>query len=470
MHSPNPANSTSKIKAFRKSLSSSFNEQEIRALCFDLGVDYEDLPGQIKTEKIIELIKLLSRLGRWNDLIDHCHQLRPNQDWSIYREIELENNQIHLIDQPFAYSKTRPLYRWLLVFFGVLAALLIISIVMQYSRRGIGSTAIEPTRMPTQNVTATSITLFDVVTATETIDPDPTAAPLPLADENECRTLLDDLQNAFSASDSVEIAYTKVNLREQAVYSIMNANNAYLQKSSANSYEARFDTAFEDQVNDSRRDDTTFRIEDNGDAFTVQIVLHSWGETVIQRHEIQCFNSGRNKLMQGLEVVAGSPIGAWQVIFFISPASQSVSKFDEPDQAACQFVFDALWTALEQEKTVEMTYTKANFREESERDGSVYAAMSAENIFVNASGDSLSGRFLTAFENQTTEDRRDDTTFQLGFDGKMTTQVILHTWGDTLLHTQVVRCVNAGQNKIIQGIEVVDGAMNGVWQTAFNVR
>ena len=39
----------------RQTLSSRFNESELRTLCFDLKVDYDDLPGKAKSDKAREL-------------------------------------------------------------------------------------------------------------------------------------------------------------------------------------------------------------------------------------------------------------------------------------------------------------------------------------------------------------------------------------------------------------------------------
>ncbi len=45
-----------------------FNLEEIAQLCFDLNVEYEDLPGQTKTAKSRELVQLMGRNGRLDEL------------------------------------------------------------------------------------------------------------------------------------------------------------------------------------------------------------------------------------------------------------------------------------------------------------------------------------------------------------------------------------------------------------------
>ncbi len=66
---------------FREQMSVTFNSQELRTLCFDLGVDYDALHGEGKDDKIRELITFLQRNCRIPDLITRLQQIRPSQDW-----------------------------------------------------------------------------------------------------------------------------------------------------------------------------------------------------------------------------------------------------------------------------------------------------------------------------------------------------------------------------------------------------
>lgn len=65
----------------RQILNDYLNESELQNLAFDLGVDYENLPGKSKGDKARELIAFLERRGRLSDLIQTCYQLRPNAPW-----------------------------------------------------------------------------------------------------------------------------------------------------------------------------------------------------------------------------------------------------------------------------------------------------------------------------------------------------------------------------------------------------
>lgn len=62
----------------RQILTDRFSEEELRTVCFDLGLDYDDLPAQGKAGKARELVAYSERSGHIAELIDHCQKLRPN--------------------------------------------------------------------------------------------------------------------------------------------------------------------------------------------------------------------------------------------------------------------------------------------------------------------------------------------------------------------------------------------------------
>ena len=59
------------IIELRRFLSSSFNLEEIKTLCFDLGMDFDDLPGDSKTTKVVSLLQKLHKEGRKSELLKH---------------------------------------------------------------------------------------------------------------------------------------------------------------------------------------------------------------------------------------------------------------------------------------------------------------------------------------------------------------------------------------------------------------
>lgn len=65
----------------RRLLTSAFSLAEIRTLCFDLGIDYDDLGGEGKSGKIRELIMHLSRRKRLRDLVELASRERPQINW-----------------------------------------------------------------------------------------------------------------------------------------------------------------------------------------------------------------------------------------------------------------------------------------------------------------------------------------------------------------------------------------------------
>ena len=71
------------VKLLREILNTRYDEAELRDLCFELGVGYEELPSGGKTVKTRELIEYLQRRDRIQDLLDAVGKLRPD----IQREL-----------------------------------------------------------------------------------------------------------------------------------------------------------------------------------------------------------------------------------------------------------------------------------------------------------------------------------------------------------------------------------------------
>lgn len=65
----------------RHAMMQSFNEQELRALCFDIELDYESISTEGRTDTVIEMIDYGLRAGKILDLIRLCERQRPNMPW-----------------------------------------------------------------------------------------------------------------------------------------------------------------------------------------------------------------------------------------------------------------------------------------------------------------------------------------------------------------------------------------------------
>ncbi len=65
----------------RQQLTDYFSDGELRDLCFDLGIDYESLPGTHKGERARELILHMERRRDTERLLQACRRLRPALEW-----------------------------------------------------------------------------------------------------------------------------------------------------------------------------------------------------------------------------------------------------------------------------------------------------------------------------------------------------------------------------------------------------
>lgn len=69
------------LAAVHELLAKHFNEEELKTLCFGLGLDYDNLPAAGKDNKARELVLYLERYNRITELKTMINNLRPDMSW-----------------------------------------------------------------------------------------------------------------------------------------------------------------------------------------------------------------------------------------------------------------------------------------------------------------------------------------------------------------------------------------------------
>jgi len=88
----------------RQQLTQTFSESEIKQLCFDLGVDFDELGQGIKTDKVINLIGLMQQDGRLVELLSAVATARSHLPWPALEALQSRVNE-------YPYPYTRPFIR-----------------------------------------------------------------------------------------------------------------------------------------------------------------------------------------------------------------------------------------------------------------------------------------------------------------------------------------------------------------------
>lgn len=81
-------------KQFIRLIDDLFSEEEIRTICFDLGFDYDSLPGRGKIAKIRELISLFQRRNEMSRLVNSLSEERPNVPWQRFKPVSKPQSPI----------------------------------------------------------------------------------------------------------------------------------------------------------------------------------------------------------------------------------------------------------------------------------------------------------------------------------------------------------------------------------------
>lgn len=65
-----------------------FNVEELHTLCFDLNVEFEDLPGEGRSVKARELVYYLDRQQRIPELVKRLEEVRPTVQWPVFYPVD----------------------------------------------------------------------------------------------------------------------------------------------------------------------------------------------------------------------------------------------------------------------------------------------------------------------------------------------------------------------------------------------
>ena len=80
----------SKNAEFADKIRTYFSRGEVEDLCFRLGIDYQDLPGEGKANKVIHLVRYVQQHGRTGELLALTRQLRSHVTWPSLAELQAE--------------------------------------------------------------------------------------------------------------------------------------------------------------------------------------------------------------------------------------------------------------------------------------------------------------------------------------------------------------------------------------------
>jgi hypothetical protein len=82
VHDDHRQKSVRQLRQLRQILAARFNLEELRILCFDTGIDYEDLPSEGKNGKAKDIVVLAEKSRLLPRLLALSAQMRPDVDWS----------------------------------------------------------------------------------------------------------------------------------------------------------------------------------------------------------------------------------------------------------------------------------------------------------------------------------------------------------------------------------------------------
>jgi hypothetical protein len=78
---PAQAVDNARLVALADQISRYFDLAEVGDLCFRLGIEFDDVRGERKSDRVRELVKLVERNGRLPEMLSLLQKLRPHVQW-----------------------------------------------------------------------------------------------------------------------------------------------------------------------------------------------------------------------------------------------------------------------------------------------------------------------------------------------------------------------------------------------------
>ena len=67
---------------FHAQMAHAFNLDGVRDMCFDLKVNFDELPGDTLSDKCRELYLFMEKRGDLHRLVEICQRERPSANWT----------------------------------------------------------------------------------------------------------------------------------------------------------------------------------------------------------------------------------------------------------------------------------------------------------------------------------------------------------------------------------------------------
>jgi hypothetical protein len=176
------------------------NLEELHTLCFDLNINFDNLPGKGLEAKARDLVALLERSGRVDALISELHKRRSMVDWdAAWRQVGIDYippERVPSLTDPTATTSTsqvqRTLRNTLPLAIAAILLVVVVAFVLSSLLKGDGDDGSQvagtPSASPVVHVEASTTDPESIVTPTPTETP--TATPTPEATKTATPTTI----------------------------------------------------------------------------------------------------------------------------------------------------------------------------------------------------------------------------------------------------------------------------------------
>ena len=95
------------LSSFRRPIVESFSIDDLKVLCTELGIDFQNIPGESKEIKALELINYQKNRGQLAELLQYCIANRPNYLWPELEGARQQTAILFLASDPTDQTRLR---------------------------------------------------------------------------------------------------------------------------------------------------------------------------------------------------------------------------------------------------------------------------------------------------------------------------------------------------------------------------
>lgn len=106
MNSEQSSDTSNRKAELRDKIHFTFSPDDLHGLAIDFDLDYDELPGESKARRVVELIEIVVRQQRVLEFIERCHKLKPKGNFQPLLEAARQEPHLFQLENEYSAPET----------------------------------------------------------------------------------------------------------------------------------------------------------------------------------------------------------------------------------------------------------------------------------------------------------------------------------------------------------------------------